>query len=103
MFIDSPYCLYAEMAIAIEAYGDVVITIAFCVGHSALLVSTNRAMRRPLERGTGNRTGSTFFMCLGVGVKSPWKIITNLAAQREPGRTERMNRSHRQPPDGADQ
>ena len=31
------------------------------VGLSALLVSTDRAMRRPSNRGTSNRTGSTFF------------------------------------------
>lgn len=30
------------------------------VGLSTLLVSTNRAMREPLECGTGDRTGSTF-------------------------------------------
>ena len=30
------------------------------VGLSALLVSTIRAMRRPLWRGTSDRTGSTF-------------------------------------------
>lgn len=29
-------------------------------GAFALLVSTNGAMREPLGRGTGNRTGSTF-------------------------------------------
>ena len=38
------------------------ITIAFCVGLSALLVSTDWAMREPLHCGTGDRTGSTFFM-----------------------------------------
>ena len=31
------------------------------VGLSALLVSTRRAMRRPIDRGTSDRTGSTFF------------------------------------------
>ena len=31
------------------------------VGLSTLLVSTNRAMREPLECGTSDRTGSTFF------------------------------------------
>ena len=36
------------------------IAITFCVGLSALLVSTDWAMREPLLRGTGNRTGSTF-------------------------------------------
>ncbi len=34
------------------------------VGLSALLVSTYRAMRRPLDRGTSNKTGSTLFLCL---------------------------------------
>ena len=33
------------------------------VGLSTLLVSTNRAMREPLNRGTGDRTGSTF-LCI---------------------------------------
>ena len=32
------------------------------VGLSALLVSTGRAMRRPLHCGTSDRTGSTFFV-----------------------------------------
>ena len=32
-----------------------------CVGLSALLVSTIRAMRRPLWRGTSDRTGSALF------------------------------------------
>ena len=72
------------------------ITIAFCVGLSALLVSTNRAMRRPLERGTGNRTGSTFFMLLDV------EPITNLAAFWEPGRTNGTLISYSQQSDGAD-
>ena len=34
------------------------------VGLSALLVSTDRAMRRPLHRGTSIRTGSTFFLSM---------------------------------------
>ncbi len=57
-----------------------VITIAFSVGLSALFVSTDWAMRRPLERGTGNRTGSTFCVHKVANLKS------NLAAFREPGR-----------------
>ena len=32
------------------------------VGLSALLVSTDRAMRRPTNRGTSDRTGSTFLI-----------------------------------------
>lgn len=36
------------------------------VGLSTLLVSTNRAMLEPLECGTGDRTGSTF--CVYVGL-----------------------------------
>ena len=37
------------------------------MGLSALLVSTNRAMRRPIERGTSDRTGSTFsFICKAI-------------------------------------
>lgn len=35
--------------------------ILICVGLSALLVWTNRAMRRPLLHKTGDRIGSTFF------------------------------------------
>ena len=33
------------------------------VGLSTLLVSTGRAMRRPLHCGTSDSTGSTFFLC----------------------------------------
>ena len=41
------------------------------VGLSALLVSTIRAMRRPLWRGTGNRIDSTsFFVCIGEWISS---------------------------------
>ena len=36
------------------------------VGLSALLVSTNWAMREPLNRGTSDRTGSTFFVCMDI-------------------------------------
>ena len=36
------------------------------VGLSTLLVSTNRAMREPLECGTSDRTGSTFFMYIYI-------------------------------------
>ena len=36
------------------------------VGLSALLVSTNWAMREPLLRGTSDRTGSTFFCVYGL-------------------------------------
>lgn len=36
------------------------------VGLSTLLVSTNRAMRRPSNSGTGDRTGSTFCVYIGV-------------------------------------
>lgn len=38
------------------------------MGLSALLVSTNRAMREPLHCGTGNRTGSTF-LCISQKLK----------------------------------
>ena len=72
------------------------ITITFCVGLSTLFVSTNRAMRRPLHCGTGNRTGSTFFMLLDV------EPITNLAAFWEPGRTNGTLISYSQQSDGAD-
>ena len=72
------------------------ITITFCVGLSALLASTDRAMRRPLECGTGNRTGSTFFMLLDV------EPITNLAAFWEPGRTNGTLIPYSQQSDGAD-
>ena len=36
------------------------------VGLSALLVSTNWAMREPLNRGTSDRTGSMFFCVYGL-------------------------------------
>ena len=32
------------------------------VGLSALLISTYRVMRRPIDLGTSDRTGSTFFV-----------------------------------------
>ena len=47
-------------------------------------------------RGTGNRTGSTFFMLLDV------EPITNLAAFWEPGRTNGTLISYSQQSDGAD-
>ena len=44
------------------------------VGLSALLVSTNRAMRRPTHSGTSDKTGSTFFLCMQNFVS----IVANL-------------------------
>jgi len=58
---------------------------SFRVGLSALLVSTNRAMRRPLHCGTGNRTGSTFFMLLGEDSITNPQPSGSLAAQMTDG------------------
>ena len=48
--------------------------IGIGVGLSALLVSTNRAMRRPLLRGTSNRTGSHAFF-VSVSKRKTFKVI----------------------------
>ena len=48
------------------------------VGLSALLVSTTWAMREPLLRGTSDRTGSTFFVYIRIG------IVTNEEHRLEP-------------------
>ena len=57
------------------------------VGLSALLVSANRALRRPSERGTGT-DGSTFLFC--ICFISPYILIKNLASL-EPRCSKRMN------------
>ena len=54
VFIYSPYLLLSLIA-------DWVSNIFISVGLSALLVSTNRAMREPFYRGTSDSTGSTSF------------------------------------------
>lgn len=53
-------------------------------GALALLVSTNRAMRRPLHRGTSDRTGSTFFCAYGEtkNINSSSGVTTNKYVQR---------------------
>lgn len=43
------------------------------VGLSVLLVSTDRAMRRPTNRGTGDRLGSTLFAFASVNIFSSTK------------------------------
>ena len=55
MFIYNPHWLFVFIAER-ESY------ILISVGLSTLLVSTNRAMRRPFYRGTSNRIGSTSFL-----------------------------------------
>jgi hypothetical protein len=55
VFIYSPYWL---LVIIVYEESNIIIS----VGLSALLVSTNRAMREPFYRGTSDSTGSTFFM-----------------------------------------
>lgn len=49
-------------------------------GALALLVSTNGAMREPLGRGTGNRTGSTFFyVCADMKITCQlWSRLTQM-------------------------
>ena len=53
VFIYNPYWL---LAIIVYEESNIIIS----VGLSALLVSTNRAMREPFYRGTSDSTGSTF-------------------------------------------
>ena len=58
MFIYSPHWLFTLL-------GDMLLSVFYIligVGLSALLVSTNRAMREPFYRGTSIRTGSTLFL-----------------------------------------
>lgn len=55
------------------------------VGLSALLVSTRRAMRRPIDRGTGNRLAPRFFVCINRNNNNPklWKpafVLYNIVA-----------------------
>ena len=52
----SPYC---------ALWCKVVLYLYIGVGLSALLVSTNRAMREPLNRGTSDRLAPRFFVCMG--------------------------------------
>ena len=42
--------------------------LASYVGLSALLVSTDRVMRRPTNRGTSDRIGSTFLICIYIQI-----------------------------------
>lgn len=58
-YMYSPWCTLLYRKGKGELYTDI------GVGLSALLVSTNWAMREPLLRGTSDRTGSTFFVRMG--------------------------------------
>ena len=82
---DAPWDVYRQPVLYMDGSGTVSwrmgITITFCVGLSALLVSTDWAMREPLHCGTGNRTGSTFFMLLGVEPITNPQPSGSLAAQ----------------------
>ena len=57
-YMYSPWCTLLYRKGKGELYTDI------GVGLSALLVSTNWAMREPLLRGTSDQTGSTFFVCM---------------------------------------
>ena len=59
-YMYSPWCTLLYRKGKGELYTDI------GVGLSALLVSTNWAMREPLNRGTSDRTGSTFFVCMDI-------------------------------------
>lgn len=48
-------------------------------GALALLVSTNGAMREPLGRGTGNKTGSTFFVYM-LDMKTTKSVLESAGA-----------------------
>ena len=54
------YIIYSCRWMAKNAMAGRLLYIYISVGLSALLVSTYWAMRRPLDRGTSDRTGSTF-------------------------------------------
>ena len=57
--IYSPHWLRTVLLFVVKS-AFYIFTLAW--GLSALLVSTGRAMRRPLHCGTSDRTGSTFFV-----------------------------------------
>jgi hypothetical protein len=57
MFIYNPHWLLSKDNIPLKAHNVII-----GVGLSALLVSTNWAMREPLNRGTSIRAGSTLFV-----------------------------------------
>ena len=61
-----PYCVLPLLQKKRQVSGQIHTDIG--VGLSTLLVPTNWAMREPLNRGTGNRHGSTFFV---------WKPVTD--------------------------
>ena len=61
---------------------EMVYILTSYVGLSALLVSTIWAMREPLLRGTSDRTGSTFLVCiyqhlLIIAILEPMGIFFN--------------------------
>ena len=68
VYMYSPFIPSWFLPLYQEGKGELYNTIG--VGLSALLVSTNRAMREPLECGTSDRTGSTFFMYIYVLMKN---------------------------------
>ena len=59
MFIYSPHWSLSTYNVPLGVH-----YILIGVGLSALLVSTNWAMREPLNRGTSIRAGSTLFLCM---------------------------------------
>ena len=66
----SPWCTLLYRKGKGELYTDI------GVGLSALLVSTNWAMREPLLRGTSDRTGSTFWSLVSF-IKKSHKMNTD--------------------------
>ena len=63
--IYSPHCtLYSHWCI--YKGNGCIVYIHIGVGLSALLVSTDRAMREPLERGTGSKYGSHAFLFVNL-------------------------------------
>ena len=59
---NASWVYYIHPSLAFVMMSMQVIYIYTYVGLSALLVSTDRAMREPTNCGTSDRTGSTFFM-----------------------------------------
>ena len=62
-----------------DAMGKGVIYTCIGVGLSTLLVSTNRAMREPLNRGTGNKGRlHVFFVCISKWISSTTEPVDNV-------------------------
>ena len=78
--IYSPHWLRTVLLFVVKS-AFYIFTLAW--GLSALLVSTGRAMRRPLHCGTSDRTGSTFCMYRGENIKMTEQLESLFFENRE--------------------